>query len=550
MLNPPDPNSLRIVPLGGLGEIGQNCLVIEHTDGLLVVDCGTSFPTDDMGIDVWHPDFTWLETQRSRILGVFLTHGHEDHIGALPYLLRSTDVPVWGPRHALELAKRRLFEHGFGRDDVDFRPAAPGRSHGIGPFEIEPIVVSHSIVEATALCIRSDAGVVVHSGDFNFDATLPTGERTDVARLSELGDAGVDLLLSDSTNVDIDEREGCERSVAEDLERLVEGADQRVFVSLFASNVHRLKALGNIALRRGRAICVLGRSLQMHVEVATELGKLDWPSHLLVSPEQAADWPRNQLLVLAGGTQAEHNSALCRIAAGDHRFVKVDPGDLVVLSSRIIPGHERSVQRMRCDLLRRGARVVARETDPFVHTSGHAGRSEQLRMLELVRPKSFLPVHGTLHHLLEHAELAKTAGVEHVLVVENGTAVSFDGGRLIRSGAVPNGKVAVALGGKPISAVGLAERSELGRFGTCHVTVVVSPDGTPAAEPRVTLRGIAGSPEDAFVEKLGAVARAAARRFRARPGDTLENAVRRAVGRELVGWCGRRPVIGVHVVEL
>ena len=550
MLQPSDPHGLRIVPLGGLGEIGQNCLALEHRDGILLIDCGTSFPTDDMGIDVWHPDFAWVEANRSRLVGVVLTHGHEDHIGALPYLLRDVDVPVWGPSHALALARRRLEDHGFGPDDFDFRTCVAGQTYPLGPFEIEPITVSHSIVAATAICVRTDAGVVVHSGDFNFDATLPGGERTDVAGLSAVGDGGVGLLLADSTNVDVPTREGSEAAVAETLGRLVESAVACVFVAIFASNVHRLNALGRIALNTGRSVCVLGRSLQMHVEVATELGKLSWPSDLLVSPEQAADLPRDRLLVIAGGTQAEGNSALRRLAADEHRWLRVRPGDMAILSSRIIPGNERAVQRMRCDLLRLGAQVVSRETEPRVHTSGHASQNEQLKMMELLRPRSFLPIHGTLHHLLAHATLARKAGIDDVLVIENGESARYDGDGLARGEPVSNGKAAVALGGRPISSKRLAERAELGRSGSCWITVVVSNEGVPAVRPEVTLRGVAGSLDESLSNRVATAVESAVKRFHQRPRGSLESAVRRAAVRELYALVGRRPVVDIHVMEL
>src|SRR3954463_3316797 len=299
---------IRIVPLGGLGEIGMNCFALEQADGIVIVDCGAAFADDDVGIDVWHPDFTWLLEQRERIHGLFLTHGHEDHVGALPYLLSELDLPVWGPPHALEIAKRRLAEHQFSSAELDLREARAGQEYQVGPFAIEPVRVAHSIVEASALHFRTAAGNVLHTGDFNFDPDPPDGEPTNEARLTELGDQGISLLLSDSTNIDVPVRSGSERGVGHALEELVQAAPARVVIAMFASNIQRLILLGEIAQRSGRKLCLLGRSLETQAAIARQIGRLSWPSDLVVASDQASSVPRERLLVLAGGTQAERNS--------------------------------------------------------------------------------------------------------------------------------------------------------------------------------------------------------------------------------------------------
>lgn len=550
MTKAPGRDLIRLVPLGGLGEIGRNCLAIEQRGGVLVVDCGSSFPHDDLGIDLWHADHTWLFEQGPRVQGVFITHGHEDHIGGLPYLLAELDVPVWGPAHALGVARRRLAENGIHADDVRLTAIEPGQNYAIGSFDVEPVRVSHSVIDAVALCIGTEAGTVFHTGDFNFDASVPGNAPTDIARLQAIGDSGVGLLLSDSTNVEVDERRGSEQGVGEALERLVRDAPGRVFVSIFASNIHRLILLGEIAERSGRRLCCIGRSLEMQAEVATALGRLRWRSDLLVSPEEARDWPREQLLVIVGGTQAERNSGLRRLASHDHRWLVVEPGDTVILSSRTIPGNERAVRDMQCDLLRMGARVISRETHPEVHTSGHAARSEQRRMIDLLRPSAFMPIHGTLRHLLAHAAVAREAGIGEIIVVENGTSVRFDGRTVRRAEQVAHGKQAVALGGKPISAERLQERCELARYGSAVVTVVLAQDGSLAAPPRVTLRGVAGVDDDGASTRIGAAVAHAARRHRAHTGDRLPDVIRRAAARKLAELCGKRPVVDVQVIEI
>jgi ribonuclease J len=543
--------TVRLVPLGGLGEIGMNCMAIEQDDGIFLIDCGTAFPADDLGIDVFHPDFRWVLERADRVKGVVITHGHEDHIGALPYLLGELDVPVWGPPHALGLIRRRLAEHDFAKHEVDLREVGAGACFSVGPFDVETVRVSHSIVEATALAIRTAAGTLLHTGDFNMDPDPPDGEPTDVARLKALGDEGVALLLSDSTNVDVPARPGSEREVGAALERIVRQAPARVFVVMFSSNVQRLKLLGEIAQRSRRKLCLLGRSLGTHRDVATAVGRLQWPSDLLIAPEQARDWPREALIVLAGGSQAERNSAMARLASGVHPMLEIEPGDTVAFSSRIIPGNERAVYMMMSDLLRRGARLHTRISDPDVHTSGHAGRSEQRQMIELTRPSSFLPVHGTLHHLMKHAELAKELGVRDVMVVESGMRASFDREQgLLSAGTIPTGRVAIALGGTPIEPDSLRRRSELARAGLCTVSVVLDDEGFIVAGPNVTTRGVPRVDDDiGALASIASEVAATLERIRTWRGvDEVEEA-RRSARRRLGELSGCRPMIEVHLLR-
>ncbi len=542
-----DTQSVRIVPLGGLGEIGMNCLAIEQSDGILLVDCGTSFPNDDWGIDVLRPDFSYLTEQAHRVVGVVLTHGHEDHIGAIPYLLSELDVPVWGPSHALGLVKRRLVEHDFELDAVNLRLSEPKLSYAVGPFRVEPVRVAHSIIDATALAIHTRAGVIVHTGDFDLDPDPPDSEPTDECRLAELGDAGVSLLLSDSTNVDCLQRVSSEREVGETLERLIVEAPYRVIVALFASNLQRLAALGRIAQQAGRKIVLLGRSLTAHVQVAHEIGRLDWPSHLMIAPEQLRSFPRDHVLVLAGGTQAERASAMYRIAQGTHRWLDIETGDTVIMSSRTIPGYERAVQALLCDLLRRGARVHTQFSDPHVHSSGHASHAEQQRMIELLRPRNFVPIHGTLHHLMRHAELARDAGVPGVRVVENGRAVLVSDSRLEHDVAVPHGKTAVAVGGSILNDDEFTERTELGRNGVALITLLLDASGKLVLPPRVSTRGVPLNDERTVT--LRSVAANVVRTVdeARRCGLDMEEDVRRVVRRAFADAIGCRPTVEVHI---
>ncbi len=542
---------VRLVPLGGLGEIGMNCLCIEQDEGILIVDCGAAFPEDDHGVDVLHPDFSWLLERVERVQGVFLTHGHEDHIGGLPYLLNELDVPVWGPPHALGLVKRRLAEHDFGPHEVDLRVASAGESYEVGSFRVDPVRVAHSIVEATALAIQTNAGCVVHSGDFNFDPDPPDGEPTDEAALEAIGDRGVALLLSDSTNSDVPVRPGSERTVASRVETLVAEAPARVVVALFASNIQRLITFGEIAQRVGRKVLLLGRSLETQYAIATQIGRLHWPSDLLVSAEQAKSLPREKLLVLAGGTQAERNSALRRVSLGTHQLLALEEGDTVILSSRVIPGNERLVSAMHNDLLRAGIRVHSRITEPEIHTSGHAGRSEQSRMIELLRPRCFVPVHGTLHHMLRHQELAHSLGVTTSVVVENGTPFLCDGQSLEREPSVPHGKVPIALGGEPLEPQTLQARTDLARTGVALLSVVVDRNGGLAGAPQVTTRGVpVVDDQPGALRALATEVARAAGSFRDGRSLGFEDFLRRVMRRKLESLSGTRPIIEVSVLRL
>lgn len=519
----------------------MNCFALEWESEILIVDCGTTFPKRDCGVDVIHPDFSWLLARASRVRGVFVTHGHEDHIGALPYLLRDLNVPVWGPSHALRLAEMRLAEHGFPRARLDFKQALAGTRYAVGPFVVEPIRVTHSIVEATALNIEVGGLRVVHSGDFKFDPDPVDGEATDETRLMELGDAGVDLLLSDSTNIDTPGFGGSERTVATGLERLISEAPGRVIVALFASNVQRLIAIGKIAQETGRRICLLGRSLQKNVVAATEIGRLRWPSDLCVAPEQMANIPHAQLLVLAGGTQGETGSTMARFAARDHQHLTLCESDLVLFSSRVIPGREDATFTMMAGLYRQGAQVLTRASHPEIHVSGHATRGEQQHLIELLRPRAFIPVHGTVHHLTRHAQLARDVGVKDVLWVENGTVVELSSGTLRRRETFPTHPVNIEWGGRPVPAETLKVRAELGRVGLCVVAAVVDSWGHIMEPLAVRFIGVSVPAEEA---------ESAVRRAVGVGTQQDEASIQRIARRALVKRWGVRPLVEVTVTAL
>ncbi len=542
-------DELRVVPLGGLGEIGMNCLALEQQGDIIVIDCGVTFPNADNGVDIIHPAFDWLLERRNAVRAVVITHGHEDHIGALPYLLDDLDVPVHAPAHAMALLRGRLEEHGFDVPALPLRTFAAGERFSIGSFGLEAIRVTHSIADACALAIRTVAGTVIHTGDFKLDAGPADGELTDEERLERLGDEGVRLLLSDSTNVDSPGTARTESSVGEELDAIVRRAEHRVVVGMFASNVQRLQLIGRVAQRAGRRICLLGRSMENHVRVAREVGRLDWPSDLVVAPEIAQAMPRKEVLALATGTQGEAPAALARLASGTHHKMRLEEGDMVVFSSRIIPGNDRPVFDLYTALLRQGIELVSRTTNAAVHASGHAHRGELVRMIELVRPRAFVPVHGTLHHLLRHAELARDAGVDDVLVMENGDVIAVGPERgLAKVGRVPSGRVATA-GGDPVPSEVLRERAQLGRSGVVTVAVALGPTSL-AARPVVKSYGVVGPLDhDVLVRAERAVEHAVMDWLERRHAEGLEEEIRLTTRRVIESQTGARPIVVVSVVR-
>ena len=541
------------MPLAGLGNFGLNCLALEAHDGIVVIDCGAQFPRDDRGIESVHADFTWLFENAERVRGVVLTHGHEDHIGGLPHLIGKLKVPVFGPPHAIALARRRLEEHHLSRRADLLHSFVVGEIVELGSFVFEAIRMSHSIVDASALSIQTAAGRVVHTGDFNFDPAPPDGEPTDERELRALGDAGVDLLLSDSTNIDALGPATSEADVARCLGEIIENARARVIAAVFSSNIQRLKSLGAIAMSTDRRICLLGRSVRTHVEIAHTLGRLNWPSGLLVPPESVEKTPPEKLLVIAGGTQAEYHSTMARIARDDHRYLRARGSDTVIFSSRIIPGNEPDVYVMYGDFLRRGAHLFSKTTTPLCHTSGHANREEQTRMIRTVRPKAFIPVHGTLHHMSRHAELARHMGVGEVEVIENGEVLRFDGDRLEYDGHVPSGVVQLGRYGERIDEDILRQRGSLSRSGAVFISIPLWGPFEQAAAPAVAWVGVPALDESPTAkERLSHVVETVLDRFRSwRKADVdLEQEVRRAIRRTVNEMGGGRPEVIVQSVEV
>ncbi len=434
-------HKLQLVPLGGLGEFGMNSMAIRYGDDIIVVDAGMMFPDAELlGVDIVTPDFAYLHKNREHVRALILTHGHEDHIGAVPFLLSDLNVPVYGTAFTLALVERRLEEH-ESVENVQFNKVKPGEKVQIGPFVIEFIHVTHSIVSAMALAITTPLGVIIHTGDFKVDPTPTDNELFDLHTLADYGKRGVLLLMSDSTNVDRPGYTESERAVRPRMEEIFYRAERRLVISCFSSSIHRLQLIIELAGEYGRKVAFLGRSMNNVTEIAHTLGLLELPDGILLRPQDIAQTDPAKLVVVASGTQGEPMSALSRIAVDNHKNISVERGDTVVLSARIIPGNEKGIYRMINHFAKRGADVIYGSMNPPVHVSGHGSAEELKLVLNLVRPRYFLPVHGEYRQLAKHASLAqhlRGAGLEETFVMETGETLEID-----RHGARRGEKVAV-----------------------------------------------------------------------------------------------------------
>jgi ribonuclease J len=434
-------HKLQLVPLGGLGEFGMNSMAIRYGDNIIVVDAGMMFPDAELlGVDIVTPDFAYLHKNREHVRALILTHGHEDHIGAVPFLLSDLNVPVYGTAFTLALVERRLEEH-ESVDDVQFNKVKPGEKVQIGPFVIEFIHVTHSIVSSMALAITTPLGVIIHTGDFKVDPTPTDNELFDLHTLAEYGKRGVLLLMSDSTNVDRPGYTESERAVRPRMEEIFYRAERRLVISCFSSSIHRLQLIIELAGEYGRKVAFLGRSMNNVTEIAHTLGLLELPDGILLRPQDILQTDPAKLVVVASGTQGEPMSALSRIAVDNHKNISVERGDTVVLSARIIPGNEKGIYRMINHFAKRGAEVIYGSMNPPVHVSGHGSAEELKLVLNLVRPRYFVPIHGEFRQLAKHASLAqhlRGAGLEETFVLETGETLEVD-----RHGARRGEKVAV-----------------------------------------------------------------------------------------------------------
>jgi ribonuclease J len=485
-------NPLRIIPLGGVGQIGKNMMVFEYDDQLLIVDCGLMFPESDMlGIDIVIPDMDYVFERKDRVRGIIVTHGHEDHIGGLPYLMEKVHAPVYATRLTRGLIEVKLKEQHM-LAGAELHTISPRDVLDLAPFTVEFFHVCHSIPDGVGLAITTPVGLVVHSGDFKFDQTPVDGRLTDFAKLAELGGRGVHVLLSDSTNSETNGHTPSERMVGETFDRIFAGAQGRIIVATFASNISRVQQVAQMARKHHRQVGIVGRSMIEYSKKAAELGYLDLSPDELLTPQQMNKLPPDQVAIACTGSQGEPTSALVRMAVGEHRQVNIRPGDTVIVSATPIPGNEELINRTLDNLFRAGADVHYDERAE-VHVSGHASREEHKLMLNLTRPRFFVPIHGEYRHLVHHARMAEEVGIprENIFTVESGTVLEFgpDWGRI--NGQVSEGHVLVdGLGVGDVGNVVLRDRHLLSKDGFVVVVLAVDADNGQVVEgPDIITRG-------------------------------------------------------------
>jgi len=485
-------SKLKIIPLGGLDEIGKNLTVYEYGNDLIVVDCGLGFPDEDMyGIDMVIPDVSWLVQNRSRLRAIVLTHGHEDHIGAIPYVISELNVPIYCTRLTAGLVQIKLEEHGL-LDSAKIVTLEAGEKFKAGCFEVELIHVNHSIADSVALAIRTPIGVVIHTGDFKIDVTPIQGGMADIARLGQLGKEGVLALLSDSTNVERPGHSDSESKVGESFDKLFKGCEKRIIVTTFASNVHRIQQIINVAARYKRKVAVTGRSMENILRVSMDLGYMNVPEGVLVDMNRIKGLPKNKVAIISTGSQGEAMSALYRMAFSGHRQVEIDAGDRVIISASAIPGNETTISRVINELFAKGAEVVYDRLSNL-HVSGHACQEEQKMMIALTQPKYFIPVHGESRHLRIHAQLARQMGVDpkNIVVGGIGKVIEITPKTIKLHGTVPAGQVFVdGAGVGDVGNVVLRDRKHLAQDGMVVVVMTLSgEDAALISGPDIITRG-------------------------------------------------------------
>jgi len=504
---------LKIIPLGGLGEIGKNMTAFEYGSDIIVVDCGLGFPDEQMyGIDIVIPDISYLKANAEKVRAIIITHGHEDHIGAIPYVLREIDAPIYATPLTAALIELKLEEHDMLYNSQIFTKKA-GDSFRLGCFNIEFINVNHSIADAVALAIKTPLGTVIHTGDFKIDLTPVQGKMIDLTRFGNLGNEGVLALLSDSTNVEKPGHSDSERKVGETFEMLFKNCEQRIIITTFASNIHRLQQIIDVAAKYGRKVGITGRSMENILRVAGVLGYLNIPEDVMVDIAHINKLPKNKVVIISTGSQGESMSALYRMAFSEHRQINIETGDRVIISASAIPGNENMISKVIDELFHKGAEVIYdRHTD--LHVSGHACQEDQKMLLALTKPKYFIPVHGEYRMLVKHAELGKLMGIEpkNIVIGENGRVIEISKKSCKLNGAVQSGAVMIdGTGVGDVGSVVMRDRHRLAEDGMVVIVVTLSSyDNKLLAEPEILTRGFVYVKEaEAMLDELKRVTREA-----------------------------------------
>ncbi|MGI6452034.1 MAG: ribonuclease J [Syntrophomonadaceae bacterium] len=548
---------LQIIPLGGLGEIGKNMMAIRYQDTIVVIDAGLMFPEEELlGIDVVIPDFSYLIDNKDKVKAILLTHGHEDHVGALPYVLKEIDVPIYGSRLTLGLVVEKLKEHNLEKK-VRLTEVSQREKIKIGPLEIEFIRVSHSIPDAMGIAVHTPIGILVHTGDIKLDQTPVDGQVVDYRKLAELGEKGVLVMLSDSTNADKPGFTMSEKVVGNTFEDLFGKCEGRIIVTTFASNIHRIQQVVSTAQRFGRKVAIVGRSMINNVRIASELGYMDIPDNILIEAEDIGKYASNQIVIATTGSQGEPMSALTRMATADHRWVGIEPGDTVIISASPIPGNEKLVAKTVDLLFRQGAEVIY-ERGMGAHVSGHASQEELKILLNLIRPHFFVPVHGEYRHLMKHAKLAESLGLskDHIFVAENGQIIEIGKNQASIVGRVNSGRILIdGLGVGDVGNIVLRDRKQLSQDGIMIVVVTMSKDsGVVISGPDVVTRGFVYVRES---EKLIDDAKEKIKEalsFCSKKNITewaaIKSQIRDKLGKHLYEKTGRRPMILPIIMEV
>jgi ribonuclease J len=549
-------NKLSILPLGGLGEIGKNSLLLEYQNDAVLIDAGLMFPEEEMvGIDLVLPDFNYVYNLPKKLWGIVLTHGHEDHVGALPYFLRERSVPLYGTPLTLRLVKAKLEDYGF--KDVELNEVKRGESFTLGPFHFEFIRVNHSIPDGVGLAIKTPLGVIVHSGDFKFDPAPINDQPTDLKKFASLGSEGVLLLLSDSTNSEVEGFSMPERIVGETLEKIFSESKGKIIVASFASHIHRIQQVIELAKEKGRKLVISGRSMKESVEIASELGYLSLPDNLLMEVYQIKKIPPRELVVLCTGSQGEPLSALSLLASGHHKHIKVEKEDTVVIAATPIPGNERSVSRIINYFYRLGADVFYEDISS-VHVSGHAYREELKLLLNMIKPRYFVPIHGEFRHLKHHAEIAKEVGVEekNIFLLENGDMLEITKGGAYVKKQKAGGVVYVdGLGVGDIQDVVLRDRRRLSQDGIVITVLAISiSESKLVSGPEIISRGFVQLDEARdLIEGAKEKVVDEVRRLSATGSfdwSTLKGEIKETLGKYFYRETGRHPMIIPIILEV
>jgi ribonuclease J len=554
------PGKLQVVPLGGLGEFGMNCMAVRWGDDIIVIDAGLMFPESELlGVDIVVPDITYLLENRDRVRAIVLTHGHEDHIGGLPWILSELNVPVWGTEFTLAYVENKLEEHGL-LDDATLNEIVPGERFTIGPFTINPIQVTHSLVDCVALAVHTPLGVIIHTGDFKVDPTPTDNRLFDLHTFAEYGKGGVLALFQDSTNVERPGYTPSERAVRRKFDDVFRSTKRRLFISCFSSSIHRIKLAMDLAFEYNRKVVLVGRSMSESTEIAQDLGYIDIPDGLLIHAGQIKDFPADRVCVMISGTQGEPMSALSRAAVDQHKHAKIERDDTVVLSSRIIPGNEKAIYRMIDHLFRREAHVTYEDgSSPPIHVSGHASQEELKLIINLVKPRYFIPIHGEYRQLRRHGEMAAAmhGAVGNVIHLESGDVLEFDELGARKAGKVTVGRICIDSGSRTdvVEDLIIKDRRHLSEDGIVLPIIAINKlTGKVESAPEIVTRGFAvGTGENGFMQEArGVVMQTLDQSSEEERGDygVIKEKIRADLKRYIVKQTQRRPLIMPVILEV